>query len=168
VAAGLGFERPRWPDPGPTYEADVNAAFEPKTGPAAITNAGNAADQPVMRSLDRRAIDEPMSAVSRAVCRTVSNIICVCAAISPGMRVRPRPSIRLTAPDGANAAASVEIDLMPLPRTRSRLGERGSLDVPSNGWRKRDVDTCSQCEKPLYPRVERRANRSDFDRRRFC
>jgi hypothetical protein len=59
-------------------------------------------------ALTAATLTKPMSAVSRAACETPSNITWVWASISPGIKVRPRPAIRVKAMVGDAASASTK------------------------------------------------------------
>ena len=116
---------------GPDDDPFVDRSLESERGPAQIANRRETAHQRVRGLIagDQIGISNIIATQCAGVGRT--SIVCQCMSISPGISVRPPPSIS----DGVGAAIgrdrSVEMRSILFPRTSTLLGpDRVSL-LPS-------------------------------------
>jgi len=74
---------------------------------------------------------KPMSAVNISCIAGAAIMLCQWASIRPGMRTRPRPSMRVTSACGADSRGALMRSIV-WPRTRTSDGPLSTVLVPSS------------------------------------
>src|SRR5262245_16465947 len=139
---------------GPAVIPSSIARLRPKDGPPTSRTVVNPRISVSVASAPATRFAYPTSHTPTSEWGGRTNIVCQCASISPGIRVRPEPLMMVVAPDLSTGIGVSEIFSILLPRTRTLVGFESCADFPSNTrtFSKRAVLGCEVCAEAAEAR----------------